>query len=291
VSHYPNDSLVRFARSGVVGEELPVALWEGKWFALSQAVEDFDEHQLNPVKLEGLVNAVKSGEFEVLGSRPSRLGPPIARANSIICIGQNYAAHARESGSEPPEEPIIFFKHPSSLSGPFDPVALPPAASKVDWEVELAVVIGLPLSCAETREQALSAVAGFSISNDVSEREYQINRSGGQWSKGKSFPFFNPFGPFLVPASQVGNADNLTLQSFVDGSPRQASNTSDMIFSVADLIIDLSRVMRLMPGDIINTGTPEGVAFSGKFPYLRVGNRVRLEIETLGYQEQEFINA
>jgi 2-keto-4-pentenoate hydratase/2-oxohepta-3-ene-1,7-dioic acid hydratase in catechol pathway len=288
---YPNDSLVRFARAGLLGEEVPVALWEGRWSSLSQAVEDFDDQNLNPVKLEDLLKAVKAGDFAELERPPTRLGPPIARANSIICIGQNYAAHARESGAEPPEVPIVFFKHPSSLSGPFDPVSLPPGASKVDWEVELAIVIGRTLSYAKNRNDALSAIAGFSISNDVSEREYQIDRSGGQWSKGKSFPFFNPFGPFLVPTSQVGDADNLCLKSFVDGSPRQASNTSDMIFSVADVVLDLSRVMQLAPGDIINTGTPEGVAFSGKFPYLVAGNRVRLEIEHLGYQEQDFLNA
>lgn len=288
---YPNDSLVRFARAGSLGEEVPVALWEGKWFKLSQAVEDFDEHHLNPVGLEDLLKAVKAGGFEELERQPTRLGTPIARANSIICIGQNYAAHARESGSEPPEVPIVFFKHPSSLSGPFDSVPLPPGASKVDWEVELAVVIGKTLSYAKDHSEALSAIAGLSISNDVSEREYQIEKSGGQWSKGKSFPFFNPFGPFLVPLSQVGSADNLSLKSFVDGAPRQASNTTDMIFSVSEVIADLSRVMQLAPGDIINTGTPEGVAFSGKFPYLSPGNRVRLEIENLGHQEQEFFRA
>jgi len=286
---FPNDSLVRFARTGQMGSEQPAALFEGQWFDLAGLGIDFSGENLAPDVLADVANQVKRGGVKNTIESPERLGPPLAKANSIVCIGQNYTAHARESGSEPPKVPIVFFKHPSTFSGPFDPVPIPPGALKVDWEVELAVVIGREISYAKDDQEALAAIAGYSISNDVSERFFQVENSGGQWSKGKCFPHFNPFGPFLVPATELSDVGNLRLQSTVDGEKRQDSNTGDMIFTVAQLIRDLSNVMRLVPGDIVNTGTPEGVAFSGRFPYLSPGNRVRLEIQDLGYQEQEFV--
>lgn len=284
-----DDDLVRFARSGDAGFEHPVARWGNLWWDLSEKVVDFCPETVSVEFLAHLVERVRGNSVPRLLDEPTRLGPPLSRANSIICIGQNYAAHARESGSEPPESPIIFFKHPSSLSGPFDSVPIPPEADKVDWEVELAIVIGRDLFRASGQEEAAAAIAGFTISNDVSERKYQISLSGGQWSKGKSFPHFNPLGPFLVPAGELAKNPEWPLTSFVNGEARQASSTADMIFSVTDIIQDLSHVMRLQAGDVINTGTPEGVAFSGKFPYLKSGDLVRLEITGLGCQEQMFV--
>ena len=209
----------------------------------------------------------------------------------MLCIGQNYAAHAAESGDAPPEIPIIFFKHPNTVVGPFDQVAIPPGAEKVDWEVELAVVIGQQARYLSSPAEALDCVAGYTISNDVSERAYQIEQSGGQWSKGKCAETFNPLGPYLVPADEIPDVQALRLWSTVNGEPRQDSSTADMIFSVAHLIWHLSQYLVLEPGDIINTGTPQGVAFSGKFPYLQTGDVMRIGIETLGSQEQLLVPA
>jgi 2-keto-4-pentenoate hydratase/2-oxohepta-3-ene-1,7-dioic acid hydratase in catechol pathway len=204
----------------------------------------------------------------------------------VVCIGQNYAAHAAESGAEPPKQPIVFFKHPNTVVGAYDDVLVPRGATKTDWEVELAVVIGKEARYVDSDEEALACVAGYTVSNDVSERAFQIEQSGGQWSKGKCCETFNPLGPALVPADEVGDVQNLDLKSWVNGEPRQASNTRDMIFTVAALIRDLSQYMTLSPGDIVNTGTPEGVALSGRFPYLAPGDTMELEIQGLGKQKQ-----
>jgi 2-keto-4-pentenoate hydratase/2-oxohepta-3-ene-1,7-dioic acid hydratase in catechol pathway len=163
---------------------------------------------------------------------------------------------------------------------------VPRGSTKTDWEVELAVVIGKQARYVETDEEALACVAGYTVSNDVSERTFQIEVSGGQWSKGKCCETFNPLGPSLVPADEVSDVQGLQLKSWVNGEPRQDSNTRDMIFSVAALIRDLSQYMVLSPGDIVNTGTPEGVALSGRFPYLAPGDTMELEIEGLGRQKQ-----
>jgi 2-keto-4-pentenoate hydratase/2-oxohepta-3-ene-1,7-dioic acid hydratase in catechol pathway len=202
-----------------------------------------------------------------------------------VCIGMNYAAHAAESGSAPPPYPVVFFKHPNTVVGPYDEVLLPRGSEKSDWEVELAVVIGRTARYLSSPEEALACVAAYTISNDVSERAFQLEVSGGQWSKGKCCETFNPLGPALVPADEV-DPQALGLRSYVNGEPRQDSNTRDMIFSVAELVRDLSQYMTLDPGDIVNTGTPEGVALSGRFPYLAVGDVVECEIDGLGRQRQ-----
>jgi 2-keto-4-pentenoate hydratase/2-oxohepta-3-ene-1,7-dioic acid hydratase in catechol pathway len=165
-----------------------------------------------------------------------RVGAPIARPAAVICIGQNYAAHARESGGEPPAAPIVFFKHPNTVVGPYDAVPIPPGSTKTDWEVELAVVIARRAQHLPSPAAALSHIAGYTISNDVSERAYQLEQSGGQWSKGKCYEAFNPMGPVLVPADEIPNPQELGLRSWVNGSPRQASTTADMIFPVGYLI-------------------------------------------------------
>lgn len=273
-------------RLGAVGEERPyVRAADGTVHDLTPLTADIDGAFLAADGIARTRAALEAGELPAAETDGLRVGAPVARPGAVVCIGQNYAAHAAESGAEPPKQPIVFFKHPNTVVGPYDDVLVPRGSAKTDWEVELAVVIGKQARYVETDEDALACIAGYAISNDVSERAFQIEVSGGQWSKGKCCETFNPFGPALVPADEV-DPTNLNLKSWVNGEPRQDSNTQDMIFSVAALIRDLSQYMVLSPGDIVNTGTPEGVAMSGRFPYLSPGDEMELEIEGLGRQEQ-----
>jgi 2,4-diketo-3-deoxy-L-fuconate hydrolase len=214
-----------------------------------------------------------------------RVGAPVARPGAVLCIGQNYAAHAAESGSAPPQHPILFFKHPSCLVGPDDVVQLPVDSKKTDWEVELVLVMGRRAHSLSSVEDALHHVAGYTIGNDVSERYWQLEVSSGQWAMGKSFATFGPLGPSVV-LDPVPDPADVRIRSWVNGEPRQDSTTRDMIFSAAHLVWYLSQAMILEPGDLIFTGTPEGVALSGRFPYLREGDEIELEIEGLGRQRQ-----
>lgn len=229
--------------------------------------------------------ALAAGKLREADTEGLRVGAPVARPTAVVCIGQNYAAHAAESGSAPPEQPVVFFKHPNTVVGPNDTVLLPPGAEKVDWEVELAVVIGRTSRYLPSPEAARRVIAGYTISNDVSERAYQLDVSGGQWSKGKCSETFNPLGPVLVPADEI-DPQSLRLRSFVNGEVRQDSTTADMIFPVLQIVYELSQYMVLEPGDVINTGTPEGVALSGRFPYLGEGDEMIMEIDGLGRQRQ-----
>jgi 2-keto-4-pentenoate hydratase/2-oxohepta-3-ene-1,7-dioic acid hydratase in catechol pathway len=213
-----------------------------------------------------------------------------ARPSAIICVGMNYAEHAAESGSAPPTVPIIFFKTPNTVAGPDDEAYIPRNSTKTDWEVELGVVIGKRASYLDSPKQAAEHIAGYLTANDLSERTFQIEDSGGQWSKGKCAPGFSPLGPWLVPAADV-DANNLRLRSWVNGEPRQDSTTADMIFPVDFLVHHLSQYLTMEPGDIILTGTPQGVALSGKYPYLKAGDVVEIEIEGLGRQRQAFAQA
>ncbi|NUP62008.1 MAG: fumarylacetoacetate hydrolase family protein, partial [Nonomuraea sp.] len=215
-----------------------------------------------------------------------RVGAPVARPGKVVCIGLNYRDHAAESGAEPPAEPVVFMKAADTVIGPYDEVLVPRGSVKTDWEVELAVVIGKRARYLDSREEALDVIAGYAISNDVSEREFQLER-GGQWDKGKSCETFNPLGPWLVTADEVGDPQNLALGLWVNGERRQDGTTKDMIFDVAEIVRYLSRFMVLEPGDVINTGTPAGVAMGmpGQ-PYLRAGDVMELEIEGLGRQRQ-----
>jgi 2,4-diketo-3-deoxy-L-fuconate hydrolase len=197
----------------------------------------------------------------------------------------NYAAHAAESGSPPPEIPIMFLKTPNTVVGPYDDVAIPRSSEKTDWEVELGVVIGKRTAYLDSPAEAISHVAGFVLTNDVSERSFQIEQSGGQWSKGKCGFGFNPTGPWLVTPEEVDHG-KLALRSWVNGEPRQDSSTADMIFSVEQIVHHLSQYLTLEPGDLVLTGTPEGVALSGRFPYLQAGDVVEVEIDELGRQRQ-----
>ncbi|WP_329004384.1 fumarylacetoacetate hydrolase family protein [Kribbella sp. NBC_00709] len=274
-------------RLGAVGEERPyVRAADGTVHDLSSVTADIDGAFLAADGIARTRAALEAGSLPVAGTEGLRVGAPIARPGAVVCIGMNYAAHAAEGGAEPPKQPIVFFKHPNTVVGPNDDVLVPRGSTKTDWEVELAVVIGKQARYVETDEEALACVAGYTVSNDVSERTFQIEVSGGQWSKGKCCETFNPLGPALVPADEISDVQGLRLKSWVNGEPRQDSSTADMIFSVAALIRDLSQYMVLSPGDIVNTGTPEGVALSGRFPYLSPGDTMELEIDGLGRQTQ-----
>jgi 2,4-diketo-3-deoxy-L-fuconate hydrolase len=278
---------MQLMRVGPAGHERPaVRDDEGSVYDLSSLTRDVDGPFLADRGIERARDALAARSLPVLRHAGLRVGAPIARPAAVLCIGQNYAAHAAESGSAVPTEPVLFFKHPNTVVGPDDDVLIPPGASRVDWEVELAVVIGQRADQLDSPEDALRHVAGYAVSNDVSERTYQFERSGGQWSKGKSCKTFNPLGPWLVPADEVPDAQALRLRSWVNGEPRQDSSTADMVFSVAHLVWELSHYLVLEPGDLVNTGTPEGVALSGRYPYLAAGDVVECAIDGLGRQRQ-----
>ncbi|MEO3750896.1 fumarylacetoacetate hydrolase family protein [Streptomyces sp. B6B3] len=275
---------MRLMRIGQPGQERPVlAAADGKHRDLRPVTGDIDGPFLAALAEDpGLVpDPASLPETSIEGER---VGAPVARPSAVLCIGQNYAAHAAESGAEPPERPILFYKSPNTVVGPNDDVLIPRGSKKTDWEVELAVVIGRRARYVASPEEALAHVAGYAVSDDVSERAYQLEESGGQWSKGKSCETFNPLGPVLVTADEVPDPQALRLRSWVNGEARQDSTTADMIFGVAELVHHLSQFLVLEPGDIVNTGTPQGVALSGRFPYLAPDDVVELEISGLGRQ-------
>lgn len=272
-------------RLGSPGQERPFVREAGTVYDLASLTADIDGPFLAADGIARVRAALDRGELPAVDVEGLRVGAPVARPTAVVCIGQNYAAHAAESGSEPPAHPVIFFKHPNTVVGPDDVVLLPPGAEKVDWEVELAVVIGKTARYLPSAEAARDVIAGYTISNDVSERAYQLEVSGGQWSKGKCSETFNPLGPALVPADEV-DPQALRLRSFVNGEPRQDSSTADMIFPVLQIVHELSQYLVLEPGDVINTGTPQGVALSGRFPYLQDGDEMTIEIDGLGRQQQ-----
>jgi 2-keto-4-pentenoate hydratase/2-oxohepta-3-ene-1,7-dioic acid hydratase in catechol pathway len=274
-------------RIGPPGQEVPVVRTaDDRHFDLSPIARDIDGAFLADGGVERARVALDAGTLPAFDPTGRRIGAPIARPGVVLCIGMNYAAHAAESGSPPPQHPVMFYKAPNTVVGPDDDVLLPRGSGKTDWEVELAVVIGRRARYLDTPEEAQACVAGYAISNDVSERALQLETSGGQWSKGKSCETFNPLGPWLVAADEGPDPATLGLRSWVNGEPRQDSSTKDMIFDVPTLVYELSQVTVLEPGDLINTGTPEGVALSGRFPYLRPGDVVELEIDGLGRQRQ-----
>ncbi|RTL61420.1 MAG: FAA hydrolase family protein [Pseudonocardiaceae bacterium] len=278
--------MTAFRRLGPAGSERPVVEIDGVVHDLTPLTADIDGAFLVADGLARAAEQARAGRLPVVDPTGLRIGPPIARPQAILCIGQNYAAHAAESGSPVPEQPILFLKHPNTLVGPDDDVVLPRGSTRGDWEVELAVVIGSRAADCGSDEEALAHVAGYAVANDVSEREYQFDLSGGQWSTGKTFPTFCPLGPDLVPADEV-EPQALRLRSWVNGEPRQDSSTKDMVFDVATLVRVLSQRLVLEPGDLVLTGTPEGVALSGRFPYLVRGDVVEMEIDGLGRQRQQ----
>lgn len=275
-------------RLGEIAAEIPAVRHDGTIRDLRPLTDDIDGAFLAADGIARTREALPT--LPVLeGAETLRVGAPIARPGAVLCIGMNYAAHAAESGSAPPSVPVLFFKHPNTVVGPFDDVPLPPGSSKLDWEVELGVVIGKRASYLSSPEEAWDHIAGFVTSQDLSERTWQLEESGGQWSKGKCGPSFNPLGPGLVPVSELADPNALRLWSTVNGEARQDSTTADLIFDVATVVHHLSQHMTLDPGDLINTGTPEGVALSGRFPYLGVGDVVELGIEGLGQQRQTIV--
>ncbi|UVI36302.1 fumarylacetoacetate hydrolase family protein [Brevibacterium spongiae] len=273
-------------RLGPLGHEIPVIRHDGVCFDLRPLTHDIDPNFFAADGIERARAALDAGELEPLaGADELRIGAPLSRPSSIVCVGMNYAAHAREAGAEPPERPVIFFKMPSTIAGPTDPLELPPSATKADWEVELGVVIGARAYRVASAEAGLDYVAGYVLANDLSERRLQIEESGGQWSKGKNLPGFTPLGPWIRPAAEVDPGD-LRLRSWINGEVRQDSSTSDLIFSAGEIIHQLSQAMAFEPGDVILTGTPQGVALSGKYPYLADGDVVELELDGLGRHRQ-----
>jgi 2,4-didehydro-3-deoxy-L-rhamnonate hydrolase len=285
---------VKIARLGQPGAEIPVVYDGGdddsqRIHDARSVTADIDGSFLSNDGVARLRSALAAGALPVLaGAEELRIAAPVARPNNVICVGMNYAAHAAESGAEPPTIPVVFLKPNNTVTGPYDPAPIPPRSRMYDWEVELGIVIGRHASYLDSPAEALAAIAGYLIGNDLSEREYQIPGAAGQWTKGKSLPKSTPLGPWLVPADEV-DAGNLRLRSWVNGELRQDSSTGDLIFDVATIVHHLSQYMLLEPGDVILTGTPEGVALSGRFPYLDDGDVVELEIEGLGRQRQTYV--
>jgi 2,4-diketo-3-deoxy-L-fuconate hydrolase len=280
---------MKLLRYGAPGAEKPGLLdAEGQVRDLSAHVTDFAGETVSLAALDAL-RALDTTSLPVVAD-PGRIGACLARVPNFFCIGLNYAKHAAETGSQPPEEPILFSKATSALSGPYDPVVIPRDSQKSDWEVELGVVIGRDVSYVSEAE-ALDCVAGYCVINDMSEREFQIERKG-QWIKGKSAPTFGPTGPWLVTADEVPDPQNLALSLSLNGETVQESNTDDMIFGVAEIISYMSRFMALQAGDIIATGTPEGVGMGMKPQrFLKPGDVMELTVEGLGTQRQETVAA
>ncbi|GAA5043919.1 fumarylacetoacetate hydrolase family protein [Streptomyces similanensis] len=285
---------MKLLRVGTAGAERPALLdGDGTLRDLSGVVADIDGALLADAAALGRVRAAAdAGELPALDANGLRIGPPLGRIGKVVCIGLNFHDHAREAGAEPPAEPVVFLKAADTVVGPNDTVLVPRGSVKTDWEVELAVVIGRTARYLETDEDALAHVAGYTIAHDVSEREFQIER-GGTWDKGKNCETFNPLGPWLVTADEVPDPQDLSLRLWVNGELRQDGSTAQQIFPVAEVVRYVSRFMTLYPGDVINTGTPAGVAMGQPEPkpYLRSGDVVELEIEGLGRQRQQLKEA
>lgn len=281
---------MKFARLGAVGAERPVLVADGHSYDLSGITQDITGGFLANGGPQQAAAALAAGHLpEISDAEAVRIGAPIARPGVVVCVGLNYAAHAAESNLAPPQYPVIFFKPPNTVVGPHDEVAIPRNSVKTDWEVELGVVIGRVTSYLDSADQSRDHIAGYVLADDISERALQLELSGGQWSKGKSAPGFTPTGPWLVTPDEVDPAD-LAVRSWVNGEPRQDSSTADMIFDVSYLVWHLSQFMTLEPGDLLLTGTPEGVALSGRFPYLREGDVLELEGAGLGRQRTRFVS-
>ncbi len=280
--------LIRFGEAGL---EKPGIEVDGDWFDASAITRDYDEVFFWENGLDRLRNYLNSSKIllnSILPTVPNdtRLGPPVARPSKIVCIGLNYEDHARETGAPIPAEPVIFLKATTAFCGPFDDIIIPKNSVKTDWEVELAVVIGKKASYVNEAE-ALQYVAGYCLHNDVSEREFQLER-GGTWDKGKGCDTFAPVGPYLVTADELGDLNNLRLWLTVNGQPMQNGNTSSLIFKIPTLIAYVSQFMTLLPGDIISTGTPPGVGLGMTPPvYLKPGDVVELGIDGLGVSRQQ----
>lgn len=279
---------MKLIRFGEQGKEKPgLQLSDGSRIDASGFGGDYDEAFFASGGLARLASWLKSNQSSAPRVAPSaRLGSAVCRPSKIVCIGLNYRDHAAETKAEAPKEPVLFFKATTSLVGPNDPLVRPRNSTKVDWEVELAVVIG-KRGLYISKEKALDHVAGFSLHNDYSERQFQLER-GGQWVKGKSADTFAPLGPFLATVDELPNFGNLKMWLKVNGKLRQNSSTANMIFDVPTLVSYVSQFMTLLPGDIISTGTPAGVGMGMNPPsFLNAGDVVELGIDGLGESRQE----
>ena len=286
-------SIMKLMRIGNVGEErAAVAVDESRYVDISDLVVDIDSDFFQSEKwfdIEAEVNK-RISENQVHEIAGKRIGAPFARPHQIICIGLNYADHAKESGAEVPSEPIIFTKASNTLVGPNDTVIIPKNSEKCDWEVELGIVIGKRAKYLSSPAEAAEHIAGYVLCNDVSEREFQLERQG-QWSKGKSCETFNPAGPWLVTREELSDVSDLKMSLLVNGRVMQNSTSAQMVFKPDFLVYYLSQFMVLEPGDLINTGTPPGVGLGFKPPvYLKDGDVMQLEIEGLGKQTQNVVS-
>jgi 2,4-didehydro-3-deoxy-L-rhamnonate hydrolase len=281
---------MKFFRFGDIGQEKPGIIINEKWLNISPYMQDYNESFFENNGLKKLEEILAEVHDELKEIPPTaRIASCVARPSKIVCIGLNFADHARETGAEIPKEPIIFFKSTTSLSGPNDDVIIPKNSVKTDWEVELAFVMGKKASYVEESD-AMDYVAGYCLHNDISEREFQLER-GGNWSKGKGCDTFAPLGPILVTKDEIENVNNLNMWLNVNGEQFQKSNTDQLIFKIPTIVSYLSQFMTLLPGDVISTGTPHGVGLGFKPPiYLKEGDVMELSIEGLGTQKQKAVN-
>mgnify|MGYP000877745247 FL=1 len=278
---------MKLIRFGEINKEKPgVLLPDGTKIDVSKFVNDYDEQFFGNQGIEKLNKWLeKNHDSCPVIDNDNRLGSPLFRPSKIVCVGLNYAKHAKESGMDVPEEPVLFFKASSAIIGPYDSITIPKGSEKSDWEVELAVVIGNKASYVSEKD-ALSHIAGYVLHNDVSERSYQLERSG-QWVKGKSCDTFAPIGPFIATPDEIGDPNNLNLWLKLNGEEMQNSNTSDFIFNIQQVVSYISQFMTLLPGDIISTGTPFGVGLGLNPPrYLKEGDVIELGIDGLGVSKQ-----
>ena len=271
---------MKIARIGALGSEKPVVDEGDQAIDVSSLVSDWNRTELE----NGGYEKVAKADLSKLARTPLaglRYGSPVARPTKVICVGLNYIAHIAETGADTPKEPVIFMKAPDSVIGPNDDIVIPPNSTATDYEVELAIVIGKRALYLDSPKDSAAHILGYTISQDVSERHWQIERSG-QWVKGKSFPTFNPIGPVIVTSDSI-NPHNLRLWCEVDGVMKQDSNTNDLLFGIDHIVWYISQFMELFPGDVINTGTPFGVGLGFKPPvYLHGGQKIRTGIDGIG---------
>jgi 2-keto-4-pentenoate hydratase/2-oxohepta-3-ene-1,7-dioic acid hydratase in catechol pathway len=275
---------MKLARIGDVGQEKPAIYENGEYYDVSSIFSDFNESFFEKGGLAA-ISKLKANDFPKISGR---VGSCVARPSKIVCVGLNYADHAKETGAAIPTEPILFFKSTTALSGPNDDIIIPKNSTKTDWEVELAIVIGNKASYV-AESDAHDYVAGYCLHNDLSEREYQLER-GGNWSKGKGCDTFAPLGPFLATKEEITDVHQLSMWLDVNGKRFQTSNTNQLIFNVPQVVSYISQFMTLLPGDVISTGTPHGVGLGFNPPiYLQAGDVVTLGMEGLGEQKQTAI--
>ena len=279
---------MKLVRYGPPGREKPGMIdADGVLRDLSRKVDDINGEALAPASLSSL-RKLDVRRLPAVKGRP-RLGPCVATPSKFVAIGLNFSDHAKETGAPIPEHPVVFFKSPTCIVGANDNIMQPLESTQLDWEVELGVVIGRTARYVAVKD-ALRYVAGYCVINDVSEREFQLKRSASQWSKGKGCDTFGPLGPYLVTSDEVKDPQNLDMWLDVNGERRQTGNTRTMIFNVAQVVADVSRYMTLLPGDVITTGTPPGVALGMKPPvWLKPGDVVTLGIQGLGEQRQRVV--